>query len=113
MSNFDPPDDRSLDELIENTRRLQRETQKKLAQINGARVDFLMRELEVGLTFAGLAQDAHLIGASGACQRRKRAAEEAFLAILRFRYDTNLTEAQKIRIENGVAELDATLKKLP
>src|SRR5215510_7302120 len=113
MDNCYSSHNRSLDELLEKSRRLQRETQKILTQLNGARVDFLMRELEIGLTFAGFAQHSDLKGAPGLRHRQKFAAQEAYREIVRFRHLTKLTKTQEIRIENGVAELGAILKRLP
>src|SRR5262245_18893295 len=81
------------------TKQLLQECQGILSRIQESRVEFLLRELEMGLTFAKLARDSAERGHAQTSKRQKAKAREAHRTILRFLPDTALTPDQKVKIE--------------
>ena len=83
-----------------------------VSKVQESRVEFLFRELEMGLTLVKLARDSGDRGQAQTSKRQKAKAREAHQTILRFLPDTVPTPEQKAKIEALLSELGFQLKEL-
>ena len=94
------------------TKQLLQECKGIISRVQENRVEFLFRELELGLTLVKLARDSADRGQAQSSKRQKANAREAHQTILRFLPDTAPGPDQKTKIKTGLAVLDSKLKAL-
>src|SRR5262249_43090742 len=92
------------------TMQLLQECKGIVSRVQESRVEFLFRELEMGLTLVNLARDSADRGQDQTSKRQKATATEAHQTILRFLPDTAPTPDQIAKIDALLSELDSKLK---
>src|SRR5262245_19573188 len=97
---------------FKKARQLQADLNGTADKIKANRVEFLLEELTIGLTFLQLAHDSQKRGQSDAALRQKVAAIKAYQAVLKFLPETTPTPPQKRAIEDNLAKVAAQLKTL-
>ena len=97
---------------IERSQRLRREAQNTIAALRGFWVDFLVRELELGIAFTRYAEDSRSQGREQACFSQKWIASQAYRTVQRFLSRANPTPEQRASIDLKLYELKARLKAL-
>ena len=101
-----------FDEQLKKAKGLERDLRDTLAKISHSGTEFLLHELETGLTFAQLAHDSKVRGRIENADRQKDAAILAHQMVLKYLPAVTSTLAQKRRIQADLAELESKLKML-
>jgi len=96
---------------IERAHQLRRQGQKTTA-LKGLWVDFLVKELELGIAFTQYAEDSWSQGRKQDCFSKKWVARQAYLTVLRFFSHACPTVEQRALMDLKLRELKAQLKAL-
>lgn len=97
-------------QTIECARRLQAQTQRLRCLIEESKFNFLITDLELGLTFVRIASAAGEV--SDQRNRNKANARKAYDAISRFRHRVLLTAGQRKLVDGKLAQLGLALEQL-
>jgi hypothetical protein len=97
---------------LEKSKQPQGETERMINRVKGSQAEFIVRELDIGLTFAYLARRSLIRGQSKNADRQRTAATRAHGAVLKFLPTATLPPDQKKGIEGQLAELESRLQRL-
>src|SRR5262245_16671504 len=97
---------------IEKAQQLRRQAQNTITTLKGFWVDFLIKELELGIAFTQYAEDSWSQGQKQDCFSKKWIARQAYLTFLRFFSHACPTVEQRGLMDLKLRELKARLKAL-
>jgi len=97
---------------IERAQQLRRQAQNTITTLKRLWVDFLVKELELGIAFSQYAEDSWSQGRKQDCFSKKWIARQAHLTFLRLFSHASLTVHQRALMDLKLNELEARLKAL-
>ena len=103
----------NVEPILERARKVQYETDEAVSKARELGLEFILREISLGLAFAELARVSRTRAHEDDRKRQQTAAKTALETALKFLPAADPTEEQKIRIETGLAKLASALKSLP